>query len=120
MKKIKETKISSFASTLVYSRINLIAFFISVSVLMLLTLISIGDYHDDYFPSPAYASKAELNPEGPVIDDPNLVVQPVYQGLKSPTAMAFIASNDILVLEKDEGTVQRIVNGKILPEPLLQ
>ncbi len=120
MKKIKETKISSFASTLVYSRINLIAFFISVSVLMLFTLISIGDYHDDYFPSPAYASKAELNPEGPVIDDPNLVVQPVYQGLKSPTAMAFIASNDILVLEKDEGTVQRIVNGKILPEPLLQ
>jgi glucose/arabinose dehydrogenase len=34
--------------------------------------------------------------------------------------MAFIASNDILVLEKDEGTVQRIVNGKILQEPLLQ
>ena len=34
MKKIKETKISSFASTLVFSRINLIAFFISVSVLI--------------------------------------------------------------------------------------
>src|SRR5215211_7092063 len=33
--------------------------------------------------------------------------------------MAFLGDNDILVLEKDKGTVQRIVNGKILPEPLL-
>jgi glucose/arabinose dehydrogenase len=33
--------------------------------------------------------------------------------------MAFLGPNDILVLEKDKGTVQRIVNGKILPEPLL-
>lgn len=87
---------------------------------MLLTWISIGDYGGNYFPSPAYAAKEQSNSEGPIVDDPNLVVQPVYQGLKSPTAMAFIAPNDILVLEKDEGTVQRIVNGKILQEPLLQ
>jgi aldose sugar dehydrogenase len=33
--------------------------------------------------------------------------------------MAFLGPNDILVLEKDKGTVQRIVNGKLLPEPLL-
>jgi glucose/arabinose dehydrogenase len=33
--------------------------------------------------------------------------------------MAFLGPNDILVLEKDKGTVQRIVNGKMLPEPLL-
>lgn len=125
MKKTKETTISSsssFASTLAFSRINLIAIFNSVSLLVLtLTLISIEDYQDGYyFLSPVYASTTESNTEGPTIDDPNLVVQPVYQGLKSPTAMAFIASNDILVLEKDEGTVQRIVNGKILQEPLLQ
>ena len=118
MKKTKETTISSssFASTLAFSRINLIAIFNSVSLLVLmLTLISIEDYHDDYyFLSPVYAATTESNTEGPTIDDPNLVVQPVYQGLKSPTAMAFITFNDILVLEKDEGTVQRIVNGKIL------
>jgi aldose sugar dehydrogenase len=33
--------------------------------------------------------------------------------------MAFLGLDDILVLEKDKGTVQRIVNGQILPEPLL-
>jgi hypothetical protein len=33
--------------------------------------------------------------------------------------MAFLGPNDILVLEKEKGTVQRIVNGKMLPEPLL-
>ena len=105
-----------------FSRINLIAIFNSVSLLLLtLTLISIEDYQDGYFfSSPVYAAKTESSTEGPTTDDPNLVVQPVYQGLKSPTAMAFIASNDILVLEKDEGTVQRIINGKILQEPLLQ
>jgi hypothetical protein len=33
--------------------------------------------------------------------------------------MAFLGLDDILVLEKDKGTVQRIVNGQILLEPLL-
>lgn len=34
--------------------------------------------------------------------------------------MAFLGSNDILVLEKNEGTVQRIINGQMLDEPLLR
>jgi glucose/arabinose dehydrogenase len=33
--------------------------------------------------------------------------------------MAFLGPDDILVLEKDNGIVRRIVNGKMLPEPLL-
>src|SRR5215217_7919541 len=33
--------------------------------------------------------------------------------------MAFLSPDDILVLEKDKGTVQRIVNGKLLPTPVL-
>jgi uncharacterized protein with LGFP repeats len=33
--------------------------------------------------------------------------------------MAFLGPNDILVLEKDQGIVQRIVNGHILPQPVL-
>jgi len=33
--------------------------------------------------------------------------------------MAFLDPNDILVLEKDQGTVQRIVNGNMLPHPAL-
>ena len=55
----------------------------------------------------------------PIIHDPNLKVELIVQGLDLPTTMAFLGPNDILVLEKDKGTVQRIVNGKILSEPLL-
>ena len=55
----------------------------------------------------------------PIIRDPNLKVEEVARGLDLPTTMAFLGDNDILVLEKDKGTVQRIVNGKMLPEPLL-
>ena len=36
-----------------------------------------------------------------------------------PTQMAFIGPNDILVLEKDTGTIKRIVNGVILEEPVI-
>ena len=55
-----------------------------------------------------------------VINDPNLKAELVFQGLQSPTSMAFLGPNDILVLEKDQGTVKRIVNGNILTEPILQ
>src|SRR5918994_1816045 len=55
----------------------------------------------------------------PIINDPNLKVELIVQGLDLPTTMAFLGPDDILVLEKDKGTVQRIVNGKMLPEPLL-
>jgi aldose sugar dehydrogenase len=56
----------------------------------------------------------------PIIKDSSLKAQVVFRGLKSPTSMAFLGPNDILVLEKDNGTVQRIINGKMLPQPLLR
>jgi aldose sugar dehydrogenase len=55
-----------------------------------------------------------------IAKDPNLKVEVVAQGLRSPTSMAFLGPNDILVMEKETGTVQRVVNGKMLPQPLLQ
>ena len=55
----------------------------------------------------------------PIINDPKLKVQLVYKGLELPTSMAFIAQNDILVLQKSKGTVQRIINGQLLAKPLL-
>src|SRR5918994_2606793 len=58
--------------------------------------------------------------EQPSIKDPNLGVQLVSSdGLEFPTSMAFLGPNDILVLEKEKGTVQRIVNGEMLPTPIL-
>jgi glucose/arabinose dehydrogenase len=58
-------------------------------------------------------------PVGPVLNDPDLKSQIVVEGLDLPTSMAFLGPDDILVLEKNKGTVQRIVNGKILEVPVL-
>ena len=56
----------------------------------------------------------------PVIKDSNLKIDVFSQGLKSPTSMAFLGPKDILVVEKEDGTVKRIINGTMLPKPLLQ
>jgi len=72
-----------------------------------------------------FTSATKATPEGsissgmPDIKDPNLRVESVSEGLELPTSIAFLARNDILVLEKDKGTVPRIVNDNMLPEPLL-
>lgn len=60
----------------------------------------------------------EVNAE-PMINDPSLQVESVITGIKFPSSMAFLGSADILVLEKNEGTVRRIVNGNMLNESLL-
>ena len=59
--------------------------------------------------------------EGPIFTkDQNLKAELFFKGgLKFPTSMAFLDTNDILVLEKNEGKVKRIVNGIMLSEPLL-
>ena len=62
---------------------------------------------------------ATIGGETVSIRDSNLRVETIAEGLEFPTTMAFLGPNDILILEKEKGTVQRIVNGKILPEPLL-
>lgn len=60
------------------------------------------------------------NPGNPLVNDSKLKVQTVFKGLQLPTTMAFLGSNDILVLEKTKGTVDRIVNGNLLAKPLLK
>jgi aldose sugar dehydrogenase len=54
-----------------------------------------------------------------ITNDPNLKIQLVAKGLEQPSSMSFLGPNDILVLEKNNGTVRRIINGTVLPEPLL-
>ena len=63
---------------------------------------------------------ASIGKGEPTIKDLNLKVETVATGLALPTTMAFIGPNDILVLEKNKGTVQRIVNGQMSAEPLLR
>ena len=84
--------------------------FLSLLALLLVITISIG-----------ITNKFNIALAQPtIVKDPNLKLELVAQGLKLPTSMTFLGPNDILVLEKESGTVQRIVNGKMLPQPLLQ
>jgi glucose/arabinose dehydrogenase len=74
-----------------------------------------------YYIAKAAYVKASPAANGPTVNDPSLRVERVVSGLlKVPTSMAFLGPNDILVLEKNKGTVDRIVNGKLLSQPLLQ
>ena len=50
----------------------------------------------------------------PTVLAPNLAVRTAASGLVTPISMAFIGPNDMLVLEKNTGRVQRVVNGAVL------
>ncbi len=66
----------------------------------------------------------------PAVIDPNLKLDIIYQGNFTPglrelnqftsvTQFAFLGNDDILLLNKNDGKVQRILNGKGLADPLL-
>jgi aldose sugar dehydrogenase len=64
----------------------------------------------------------------PIMRDPNLNAKLVFNGLESPKDVSdlspvskfeFLGINDIIILEKNNGKVYRIVNGTLLKEPLL-
>ena len=84
---------------------------------LFLTLILIAEYIMDYSLITHVYARPQVSPDGLTLNDPNLIVETVYKGLKSPTSMALLGPDDILVLEKGQGTVQRIINGEMLPEP---
>ncbi len=61
----------------------------------------------------AVFSTASAQTPPPSVIDPALAVRTLVTGLVQPTTMAFIGRNDILVLEKASGKVQRVTNGMI-------
>jgi glucose/arabinose dehydrogenase len=101
-----------------------------IFAILILTSISLAvgyQYFDEYHYNDHLANALDSKyPEvgvpsskGPIINDPNLKAEVIFRGLRYPTSMAFLGHKDILVTEKDTGTVKRIVNGMILPQPLL-
>jgi aldose sugar dehydrogenase len=56
----------------------------------------------------------------PTLKDPNLQVETIVEGLSWPTSMAFIDNNNILVLEKEKGTIRLISNGILQETPVLE
>jgi aldose sugar dehydrogenase len=83
---------------------------ISLAVMMVLSPVII-----EY----ASATTSSEDDQGPVINDPKFKAELIYKGIRSGTNMAILSPDDILVLERYDGTVQRIVNGDKLGEPVL-
>jgi len=65
------------------------------------------------------AAVAAPDASSQVVTDPNLTLQTVTTGLAQPTTMAFVAPGDILVLQKGNGQVRRVLNGVLQPAPVL-
>jgi aldose sugar dehydrogenase len=68
----------------------------------------------------AYAAIAAVGAGAPAVKDQHLKVQVYAQGLVSPTSMAFLDNNHILVLQKTDGTVHLISNGLLQQQPVLK
>jgi glucose/arabinose dehydrogenase len=63
-------------------------------------------------------SNVTAQSSGPTMLHPNLGVRPVVTGLTQPSTMAFIGDDDLLVLEKSTGRVQRVLNGAVFSTAL--
>jgi aldose sugar dehydrogenase len=97
---------------------------IHLLVIFMPALLFVPTFHYFY----AYAQQDEESMEDgklsnvwekPTIRDPNLNIEVIARGLGFPTSMAFLGPDDILVSEKNQGTVSRVLDGRILEEPLL-
>ncbi|HJU59049.1 MAG TPA: hypothetical protein VJ583_04825, partial [Nitrososphaeraceae archaeon] len=55
----------------------------------------------------------------PSVYDKNLQITQLTEELNFPTGIDFLAEDDILVIEKNTGLVKRILDGKVLNEPVL-
>ncbi|MDQ5843190.1 MAG: PQQ-dependent sugar dehydrogenase [Thermoproteota archaeon] len=60
------------------------------------------------------------DPSPPTLADPNIRVEKVLAGLESPTSMAFLDGDDMIITQKDNGMVRLVSNGVLQPQPILQ
>ena len=68
-----------------------------------------------------YTTHAQEDVEVPHIvqNADHFKIDRVFTGINDSTNMAFLGPNDLLVLERESGKVDRIVNGQILDKPLI-
>ena len=92
-----------------------------LNFLIILMTISIVSFVLNYVGDISLAHGARLNvtASNPIMNDPSLKVDLYFRGLKAPTSMSFLGPDDILVTQKNEGTVERIINGVKNSEPLI-
>src|ERR687886_2793903 len=85
-------------------------------------LLILQHHYHSHFAKALVSKYSEVglpSPKGPTIADPHLKAQVIFRGLRYPTSIAFLGPNDMLVTEKDAGTVRRVVNGTELQQLLL-
>ena len=85
---------------------------ITIAVANFLTLNNATGIDDEQF-------QPEMMDSFPKVNDTELKVETVVEGLNFPSNMAFLDQDDILAIAKKNGTVQRIINGTIQYAPLL-
>ena len=92
----------------------------SIILFFVPTFVLISNVNESNISHAAYV-RARPESSGQVLIDPSLKVETIFKdGLIGPTtSMAFLGPNDILVLEKNTGKVQRIIDGKLQENPLL-
>jgi glucose/arabinose dehydrogenase len=59
------------------------------------------------------AQVGDAQEEGPEILHPRLEVTTLAEGLVTPASLAFLGEDDLLVVEKNTGRVQRVVGGEV-------
>ena len=85
------------------------------------------DENNDVIPVQLSSSNNSTNafqvlpdPSPPTLSDPNIRVEKVLAGLESPTSMAFLDGDDMIITQKDNGMVRLVLNGVLQPQPILQ
>jgi hypothetical protein len=99
---------------------------LSVTILVFLNLIFAGSSCEIFSLIDTSFSTSGLT-KGITFNDPSLEVELIFAGLEladpdghsSVSKMAFLGPDDLLILDKNEGQVRRILNGTLLPNPLL-
>jgi glucose/arabinose dehydrogenase len=107
-----------------YFGIGLFSMMFTFTSIILSLIFVLSDVN--YFEA-ANASSELISKNHPNVSDSNLKVELVFQKdikhkgntLSPVSTMAFLGPDDILLLDKNNGTVNRIVNGVLLKEPLL-
>lgn len=107
--KFKYMKVLKIQNKLFYEKLNelLLYSYSGVTLLSLLLFILIQIQNTD------------INAE-PKLNDELLTVNLLVEGLKSPTSMAFLDKDHILVLEKNSGKVLLVTNNKLQNDPVLK
>jgi aldose sugar dehydrogenase len=98
-------------------------FVLSVTIIIVILTIIIVAFHFNLVNMIiGQTPQQQKKKQGPSLQTPynSLNVELVTEGLSLPTSMEFIDSNNILVLQKNTGTVHLVSNGIIQKKPVLK